>query len=167
MTGSSRQRSEVWRGVRAKTSGGLIKADLKKNKRGKIVSKKKSEQASNQNNLGSLLRKKGTKMKKSEIMHPKRAKQRKPPKAPKAPKAPSKAQPKTASPKQKAKPNPAAPKAKPKKKKVRRKPGINPITQQPREKKSGLGYVAGGNINLDNVLSTRRTRKPRQSIGMM
>ena len=161
MTGSSKQRSEVWRGVRKKTSGGLTKADLIKNKRGKIVSKKKSVQAANQNNLGELLRTKGAKMKKSEIMHPKRAKQRKPPKAP------SKAQPKTASPKQKAKPNPAAPKAKPKKKKVRRKPGINPITQQPREKKSGLGYVAGGNINLDNVLSTRRTRKPRQSIGMM
>ena len=71
MTGSSKQRSEVWRGVRKKTSGGLTKADLIKNKRGKIVSKKKSVQAANQNNLGELLRTKGAKMKKSEIMHPK------------------------------------------------------------------------------------------------
>ena len=39
---SSRQRLEVWRGNRLKTSGGLTKADLVKNKRGKIVSKKKS-----------------------------------------------------------------------------------------------------------------------------
>ena len=56
---SSRQRSEVFAGTRKKTSGGLTKADLTKNKRGKIVSKKKSEQASNQNNLGSWLREKG------------------------------------------------------------------------------------------------------------
>ena len=91
MPGSSKQRSEVWRGVRKKTSGGLTKADLIKNKRGKIVSKKKSVQAANQNNLGELLRTKGAKMKKSEIMHPKG---------------------KAAAPKPKAKPKPAPPKPK-------------------------------------------------------
>ena len=56
---SSRQRTEVFAGTRKKTSGGLTKADLTKNKRGKIVSKKKSVQAANQNNLGSLLHDKG------------------------------------------------------------------------------------------------------------
>lgn len=35
----------VWRGKLAKTSGGLTKSDLIKNKRGKIVSKKRSELA--------------------------------------------------------------------------------------------------------------------------
>jgi len=39
---SSQQRMEVWRGTRLQTSGGLRKSDLIKNKRGKIVSKKKS-----------------------------------------------------------------------------------------------------------------------------
>ena len=56
MVGSTQQRSEVWLGTRTKTSGGLTKAMLVKNKRGKLVSKKKSEQASSQNNLGSWLR---------------------------------------------------------------------------------------------------------------
>ena len=49
----------MWRGDRLKTSGGLFKRDLVKNKRGKIVSKKKSGQASGANNLGQWLRKKG------------------------------------------------------------------------------------------------------------
>lgn len=34
---------QVWNGIAEKTSGGLTKHDLMKNKRGKIVSKKKSE----------------------------------------------------------------------------------------------------------------------------
>ena len=59
MTRSTIQRLEVWRGDRKRTSGGLRKSDLTKNARGKIVSKKKSEQASKQNNLGDKLRKKG------------------------------------------------------------------------------------------------------------
>ena len=70
---SSNQRSEVWRGIRAKTSGGLVKADLIKNKRGKIVSKKKSSQAGSQNNLGSWLREKGKKVPKSEMLRKKSA----------------------------------------------------------------------------------------------
>ena len=61
---SSNQRSEVWRGIRKKTSGGLTKEHLTKNKRGKIVSKKKSEAArknKDANNLGQWLRSKGEK----------------------------------------------------------------------------------------------------------
>ena len=158
MTGSSKQRSEVWRGVRKKTSGGLTKADLIKNKRGKIVSKKKSVQAANQNNLGELLRTKGAKMKKSEIMHPKGKAAKPKPAAPK-PKAKLKVPPKAAAPKQKAKPKPKPAPAKPKKKKMKPKPGINPITQQPYEKKSGLGFVGGGKVNLDNVMRRRKRRE--------
>merc|ERR550534_3494233 len=37
-----RAKSSVFRGTKGKTSGGLSKADLKKNKRGKIVSRKAS-----------------------------------------------------------------------------------------------------------------------------
>ena len=69
--GTSKQRLEVWRGTRDKTSGGLRKADLVKNKRGKIVSKKKSTQASDQNNLGDHLRAAGKKIPKAEMLHPK------------------------------------------------------------------------------------------------
>ena len=53
------ERLRVWKGELKKTSGGLAKVDLVKNKRGRIVSKKKSGQASGSNNLGQWLRKKG------------------------------------------------------------------------------------------------------------
>ena len=57
------QRLLVWRGELKKTSGGLTKDMLMKNKRGKIVSRKKSQAAkkSDENNLGSWLRAKGDK----------------------------------------------------------------------------------------------------------
>ena len=71
---SSKQRLEVWRGIRAKTSGGLRKEDLVKNKRGKIVSKRKSEQAGDQNNLGDFLRKDGIKVSKDKMLYKKGAK---------------------------------------------------------------------------------------------
>ena len=54
-----KQRLRVWNGDLKKTSGGLEKKDLYKNKRGKIVSKKKSGQAADANNLGKWLRKSG------------------------------------------------------------------------------------------------------------
>lgn len=58
-----KERLRVWRGELRKTSGGLTKADLIKNKRGKLVSKKKSMQSKKgkENNLakGGWLRKKG------------------------------------------------------------------------------------------------------------
>ena len=58
------ERQRVWKGELKKTSGGLRKQDLIKNKRGKIVSKKKSESAKKNkdaNNLGQWLRSKGDK----------------------------------------------------------------------------------------------------------
>ena len=57
-----RERMRVWKGELKKTSGGLTKGQLVKNKRGKIVSLKKSSQAvGDANNLGSWLRGKGDK----------------------------------------------------------------------------------------------------------
>ena len=55
------ERIRVWKGELEKTSGGLRKADLIKNKRGKIVSKSKSAAAKKNagNNLGAWLRSKG------------------------------------------------------------------------------------------------------------
>ena len=60
-----KERMRVWNGDLKKTTGGLTKGDLMKNKRGKIVSKKKSEAArkNKENNLakGGWLRSKGDK----------------------------------------------------------------------------------------------------------
>jgi outer membrane biosynthesis protein TonB len=182
---SSQQRHEVWRGTRAKTSGGLTKGDLIKNKRGKLVSKKKSQQAGSQNNLGSWLRTKGKKVPKKEMLYAKGAKAPaaaapKPKKAAPKPKPKAAPKPKKAAPKPKPK---AAPKPKPKpkaapKKKARitrksdqgtfAKGKINPLTKQAYEKTSGkTGYVKGGNISLDNVQRTKlRPRKKVMYAGM-
>ena len=56
---SREQRVRVWRGELKKTTGGLTKDDLVKNRKGKIVSRRKSRQAGDQNNLGEWLRNKG------------------------------------------------------------------------------------------------------------
>ena len=55
------ERLRVWKGELKKTSGGLRKQNLMKNKRGKIVSRKKSDAAkkNKENNLGQWLRSKG------------------------------------------------------------------------------------------------------------
>ena len=66
------ERLRVWKGELKKTSGGLTKAMLMKNKRGKIVSRKKSGQASSQNNLGSWIREKGKKVPKDQMLRKKR-----------------------------------------------------------------------------------------------
>ena len=157
---SSQQRIEVWRGDRLKTSGGLFRKDLVKNKRGKIVSKKKSVQARDQNNLGDFLRKLNEKVSKADMLRP--AKKDAPkPESPKkvqkqqAKKRPTINKPKLQAPAVKAKKAPA-----PAKKKLPK--GYNPITRQPYEKKSGLGYVQGGNINLDNIVRGKRIRKKRK-----
>ena len=157
---SSQQRHEVWRGTRAKTSGGLTKGDLIKNKRGKLVSKKKSQQAGSQNNLGSWLRTKGKKVPKKEMLYAKGAK---------APAAKAAPKPKKAAPK----PKPKAAKAAPKKKaRVTRKSDqgtfakgkINPLTKQAYDKTSGkTGYVSGGKISLDNVKRTKLRRKKQKT----
>ena len=55
------ERLRVWNEKLKKTSGGLTKKDLMKNKRGKIVSRKKSEGNKDKNNLGNWLRSKGEK----------------------------------------------------------------------------------------------------------
>ena len=170
MTRSTIQRLEVWRGDRKRTSGGLRKSDLTKNARGKIVSKKKSEQASKQNNLGDKLRKKGVHVAKDQMLHPKGKKpaaaKPKPkkvqPKAKPKPKQPKKVQPK-AKPKPKVQPKKVAP---PKKKVVplasrtdlptarKVKKGYNPLTNQP------YGPTGKGKVTLDNVKTgTRASRK--------
>ena len=165
---SSKQRLEVWRGVRAKTSGGLRKEDLTKNKRGKIVSKKKSSQAFEQNNLGGFLRKKGTKVPKDEMLYKKGAK---PPSGAKAPKAASKPakkaapKPKAAAPKPAPKPIHKPKKAKPAKKaapKKKTKSKINPVTKQPYAKKSSRGgFVAEAKVHSDNIARGKRGDKPK------
>ena len=172
---SSKQRLEVWRGVRLKTSGGLTKADLIKNKRGKIVSKKKSAQAHSQNNLQQYLRQKGKSVPKGEMLHKKGAKLPEP-KKPAAPKPKPKPKPKPAAPK----PKPAAPKPKPKpkpappkptgsgtsgpsrKRQQKKNPKINPVTKQPYAKKSGAGYVEKGAVHIDNLKRGKRGAKPKK-----
>merc|ERR1712064_226609 len=49
-----RAKSSVFRGTKNKTSGGLKKSDLKKNKAGKIVSKKASDAAKKNYNKNGL-----------------------------------------------------------------------------------------------------------------
>ena len=58
-----KERLRVWRGELKKTSGGLKKSQLIKNKRGKIVSRRKSGQSkkTETNNLKNWLRSKGDK----------------------------------------------------------------------------------------------------------
>ena len=191
---STNQRYEVWRGLREKTSGGLTKSMLTKNKRGKIVSKKKSEQASSQNNLGSWLRKKGAKIEKADMLRKKSAPPEDAPiskkkadgsgtkgpsrKRQQAPAAKAKAVPakvqaapkKKVAPKQKApkkKVAAKAPKKKPKKKVVpsKAKSNINPITQQPYDKKSSSGYVEKGAVSIDNIVVGKRKRRAPQKYG--
>ena len=167
---SSKQRQDVWFGRRAKTSGGLTKADLTKNKRGKIVSKKKSSQADSQNNLGNYLRAQGKKVDKSKMLRKKgdvvvadSSKNLQPKK--KAPSAKPKAKPAVQPPKKAApkKSAPAKPKPKPRKPKAaaakKPKSKINPLTQQPYAKKSASGYVADAKVHLDNVKLRKRKEK--------
>ena len=51
-----KERLRVWNGELKKTAGGLTKKDLVRNRRGRIVSRKKSVASSKQNNLGKWLR---------------------------------------------------------------------------------------------------------------
>ena len=60
------QRLRVWRGELKKTSGGLMRDDLVKNSKGKIVSRRKSKAGGQQNNLGVWLRTKGDKFGQAE-----------------------------------------------------------------------------------------------------
>ncbi len=169
---SSKQRQDVWFGRRVKTSGGLKKSDLIKNKRGKIVSRKKSGQAGSQNNLGKYLRESGKKVDKSSMLRakgdikPDKPEKKKPePKKPVVKAAPKPAPKKSAPPKPKpAPPKKSAPKPKPKPKKPKKKskPKINPLTQQPFAKKSG-SYVSKGAVHLDNVKLKKRRDAPKET----
>ena len=67
------QRLRVWRGEIRKTTGGLTKADLHKNKAGKIVSKRKSLAAVKKNNLGPWIRAKGDSFSGKPAAFPKKA----------------------------------------------------------------------------------------------
>lgn len=65
MTGGKRHkmvgsRAQVWHGTAKKTSGGLMKKHLKKNKHGRIVSKKMSATAKKEKRLKDFKTKKGT-----------------------------------------------------------------------------------------------------------
>ena len=164
MPKTSVQRIKVWRGQLERTTGGLTKAMLTKNKRGKIVSKTKSRQAASSNNLGNWLHDSGVAIPKADILRyksspPEGAKQAKEKPAGKVVKAP-KPEKKVAKPvKQPAAKQPAAkpvakvakPKPKPKKAK-KAKPKVNPITGEAYKKKSGLGYAGGSAIDLDNIM---------------
>ena len=103
---SSAQRIAVWNGERAHTTGGLKKADLMRNRHGRIVSKRKSEVARRLNNLGNFLANKA--------------------KGAKKPAAEPKPKPKPAAVKPKPKPKPVAVKPKPKPKPVAVKPKPKP-----------------------------------------
>ena len=56
-------RIQVWRGTAKKTRGGLTKAQLKKNKYGKLVSKKASAAAKKKSNLPGVSKKKKSNVK--------------------------------------------------------------------------------------------------------
>jgi len=163
---SSKQRLEVWRGTRDKTSGGLRKSDLTRNKRGKVVSKKKSTQAASQNNLGSWLREKGKKVAKAEMLR----KKSEPPSADKKVKSKAKAAPKVvpkksgapkakpkvvAKPKPKPKPKPVVKKPRPKKKRAKAKSveKINPLTNQPYDPN------AKQKVSIDNISLEKKRKK--------
>ena len=171
MPKTSVQRLKVWRGQLERTTGGLTKVMLTKNKRGKIVSKKKSRQAASSNNLGNWLHDSGVEIPKAKILlhkssPPEGVKQaNKPAKVPKKPKSVA-AKPKKVAkaPKKVAKPAakkhpPQKPKPKPKASKPKKakalKPKVNPITGEPYKKKGGLGFVSGASVDLDNIMLTK------------
>ena len=170
---SSTQRLQVWRGERLKTSGGLYKKDLIKNKRGKIVSKKKSTQARDKNNLGDFLLKLGKKVKKDEMLHPagkaskerelKRQAGKKAPAKPAAKPKATAAKPRAVAPKPKVapppKPVPALPKPAVKKKKKALPKGYNPITRQPYDKKGKKDVAA---VDIDNIVTMGRPKRRRK-----
>ena len=154
---STQQRLQVWQGLRAKTSGGLTKADLVKNKRGKIVSKKKSKQAHDQNNLKSFLREKGKSIPKDKMLYARGSKAPKP--------EASKGAARTAPKKQRERPaiaakKPAAPPVRPERPKrklaPKKKKKVSTLTKQAPDSDSKTA------ISVDNVRRGRRKRKKRQ-----
>ena len=127
---SSAQRIAVWNGERAHTTGGLKKADLMRNRHGRIVSKRKSEVARRLNNLGNFLANKAKGVKKPAA-EPK-PKPRGPGRS-KIPGHPAK-QPAAVKPKPKPKPVAVKPKPKPKPVAVKPKPKPKPVAVKPKPK---------------------------------
>ena len=177
------ERQRVWKGEIKKTSGGLTKAMLMKNSRGKIVSRKKSEAAkkNNENNLAGWLRKKGEKFlskgvtAEHVVRKDKRKKKLQKLSLPSSgtvpkkkldskktvvvlPKPKPKAKPAAPKPKPKPaapkpKPKPAAPKPKPKPKPKKKKKGPPVIVDQAPEK---AGEVADtSKISVGNIIAAK------------
>ena len=142
---SSAQRIAVWNGERAHTTGGLKKADLMRNRHGRIVSKRKSEVARRLNNLGNFLANKAKGAKKPAA-EPK-PKPRGPGRS-KIPGHPAK-QPAAVKPKPKPKPVAVKPKPKPKPKPVAVDPALIPpkidkrLKKKPIPKKKKLDFGFG------------------------
>ena len=156
---TSKQRLLVWRGELAKTTGGLTKADLVKNKRGKIVSRKKSAQSAKENNLGSWLRKEGKTVAKKDLLRhrgdvPKASKDKPAPSKKSAGAPAKKVVKKRPVHKKKFASTAKAPKGKPKQK-------LNPLTGE-QTNLTGLGYSKGGNIDTDNIIVGKRRRRKRK-----
>ena len=147
------ERLRVWRGELKKTSGGLTKDHLIKNKRGKIVSKRKSGQSkkTETNNLKNWLRSKGDKFgdkpkgfkeeedgdadeKMSEVPAKKKPK-------------PKKAAPKKAAPK-KAAPKKAAPK-------------VSKVAPMKAGEKKDYSKVSVGNIIVKNAVVDKYVRNAK------
>ena len=155
---SSAQRIAVWNGERAQTTGGLKKADLMRNRHGRIVSKKKSEVARKLNNLGNFLASKA----KGKAAEPKAA----PKPKPKQPK-PVVQKPKPVVPKPKPKPKPKPVVQKPKPKPVP-KPVKNPYEgMTPKQKRKAMmaeamrdkGYIKKITQDPDVIAERKRSKR--------
>jgi len=71
-------KTQVWRGSKDTTPGGLRKADLTKNKYGKVVSRKASVTAKRKNNLGAYQSSKAKKPAPPKKKKPRKKKPKKP-----------------------------------------------------------------------------------------
>jgi len=168
------ERMRVWNEELKKTSGGLTRGMLMKNKRGKIVSKKKSEAAkkSDENNLGSWLRSKGDKFDgepKGFKVEDKKPKIEQKVKKEKVVNPPKKAAPKKAVPKKVANaPKKAAPKKAVPKKAVPKKVANAPkrLTMEPMKagEEKDLRKISVGNIIVDRAKRPRKKRFEKQSV---
>ena len=148
------ERLRVWNRTLKKTSGGLTKNDLMKNKRGKIVSKKKSAAAKQSaNNLGTCLRSKGDQFLSKGVTKENIIRKGKPGrKAFKPQKQPEEEKPK---PKPKAQPK-AQPKPPPKPKP---KPKSVPKITKEAPSKPGDKPKNKSNIDVGNILPSKPTAK--------
>ena len=165
---SSAQRIAVWNGERAQTTGGLKKADLIKNRHGRIVSKKKSEVARRLNNLGNFLASKGAKAAKAKAEPKKPAVAPKPkPKPAVAPKPKPKPKPVVApKPKPKPKPKPAVAPGKPPKVKLTRAQNKERLRLRQAEKRGKAPKNAESDyiksiMNDPEVIAQRKKTKGR------